>query len=166
MGKEIRDGFQPITRLFVYTPELWTKIADAVARIDLCAFGEGSSFEQVKENFSHPNFRDASLLTVLLCDETGLVIGYSQAEQSWTKVSARIVRTALVYEYQGKGLVGDLMNRMEMELKTKGVETLTRKARIKNGYAEAIRRHYGNRVIGDYTDGIRSDTERCFVIKI
>ena len=167
MRKEAIDKPLPTT-VFVYTPDSWAKIADDIARIDLHAFADPSSDirEHVRDGFSRPNFDNPELLTVLLQSETGSVIGYSQAEQFWTHVSARIVRTALAPEYQGHGLVGSLMGKMEAELKDRGVTVVMRKVRINNGYAEAIRRHYGERIVKDYTDGIRTAEERCFVIKI
>ena len=167
MGKEALDKPLPTT-VFVNTPETWAKIADDIARIDLHAFSDpnNDTREHVRDGFSRPHFDNPELLTVLLQSETGSTIGYSQAEQSWTHVSARIVRTALAPEYQGRGLVGSLMDRMEAELKARGVTVVMRKVRILTGYAEAIRRHYGERIIADYTDGIRSAEERCFVIKI
>ena len=166
MEKEKRIDVQFTTNIFVYTPESWAKIADEIALIDSTAFGGGVPLERVRDNFSHPNFEDPSLLTVLLYSKLGLVIGYSQAEQSWTKVSARIVRTAIAPEYRGRGLVGNLMNRMETELKSRGVTTLNRKVRTEGGYADAIRRHYKDKIIADYTDDIHPMTERLFVIKL
>lgn len=155
-----------IASTFVYTPESWAKIADKIAFIDSIAFGNGASLESVRDTFSKPNFGESDLLTVVLYSENGEAIGYSQALQYWTKVSAKIVRTAIAPGYQGRGLVGKLMDKMEYELKTRGVETLRRKVRIKNGYADAIRRHYKDRILADYTDGVFPKSERCFVIKL
>ena len=167
MGKEALDKPLPTT-VFDYSPDSWAKIADDIARIDLHAFTDPSNdtHEHVRDGFSRPNFDNPEFLTVLLQNEAGSVIGYSQAEQFWTHVSARIVRTALAPEYKGRGLVGSLMDRMEAELKARGVTVVMRKVRINNGYAEAIRRHYGERIVKDYTDGIRTAEERCFLIKI
>lgn len=156
----------PTTCLFTYSPGAWARIADDIARIDCYAFSDGNDIERVRDRFSEPNFQPSQYINVLLKSPDGSVIGYSQAEQSWTKTSARIIRTALAPEYQHQGLVGPLMTRMEQELRSRGVTNVHRKVRTQNGYADAIRRHYGARIVADYSDGIRAQSEHCFRIKI
>jgi ribosomal protein S18 acetylase RimI-like enzyme len=163
----------PTTEVFTYSPQSWITIADDIAHIDLYAFADSDLDEpnllaKIRERFSQPNFAEAEIITVLLYDTHHHVIGYSQAQQSWLKISARIIRTALAPEYRGQKLVGTLMNTMENEMRRRGVHTFTQKVRILNGYADAVRRYYGRqgRILQDFSDGIHENTERCFTIQL
>jgi hypothetical protein len=39
------------------------------------------------------------------------------------------------------------MQKLEEELRAKGVKWLTREAAVKNGYADKIQKHYGDRIV-------------------
>jgi ribosomal protein S18 acetylase RimI-like enzyme len=172
MKKEVLQPL-PTTEVFAYSPQRWATIANDIAHIDLHAFADYEEDEpnllaRIRERFSQPNFAEAKIITVLLYGTNRQVIGYSQAQPSWLKISARIIRTALAPEYQGQKLVGTLMNAMENELRRRGVRTFTQKVRILNGYADAVRRYYGRqgRILQDFSDGIHEKTERCFTIQL
>ncbi len=167
MSREILDKSTVKADLFQFSEANWAKIGQRIAEVDLHAFGDPSTstIEKVSAGFSKPNFEEENLITVVLYAQDGQAIGYSQAEQYWSKSTARIVRTALLPEVQGQGLVGILMNTMEEELRTRGARILERNARTTNGYADVIRRHYKERIIVD-APGWHLSREQFFKIKL
>ena len=58
-----------------------------------------------------------------------------------------IACTAIHPDFQHQGLVGKLMDVLEAELKRRGFLYACRYASVENGYAAAIKRHYGPRIL-------------------
>jgi len=64
---------------------------------------------------------------------------------------ANITLTVIAPDYQGKGVVGHLMQEIEKNLWETGYRTLIREARTDNGWASTLHRHYGERIIATFT---------------
>jgi len=75
--------------------------------------------------------------------------------------------TGVASDKRKQKLAGVLLTKLEEELKRRGVETLTRNSRIKDGYADAIERYNKDRILEkkepDASDG---DPRRFFKIRL
>jgi|GEM_PF-4608293 len=110
-----------------------------------------------------------SEVTVLLKDLTSdTVVGFTTAHIfSNQPDTARINITAITPRLRGMKLVGTLVSRLEDELRKRKVTTVTRSSRIKDGYADAIQRHYGDKIIEvKEPTGGDNDPKRGFKIKL
>jgi ribosomal protein S18 acetylase RimI-like enzyme len=63
--------------------------------------------------------------------------------------TAYIMNTEMDRVYQGHRIVEDVMDVMETELRKRGYKYIERDAITANGYAEKIKRHYGERIISE-----------------
>lgn len=78
---------------------------------------------------------------------------------------ANIGFTGVDPAYRGRGIVGQMMEQLEIELKRRKVEYLTRNTRTEQGYADAIERYYGDRIT-ESKDELGVDPKRYFRIKL
>lgn len=144
--------------VFKYTPENWEEIRDDVEHLARYArserlFSTDNIAEWLKGEFE---LEDPDLIRILL-KKGGRVIGFSLASRSWSysdeqkkfvpsNSTAEINTTVISKDYQGKGLIGTVMEKMEEELRTRGFTEMKRFSRSTKGYADAIKRHYRDRV--------------------
>lgn len=124
----------------------WESVRRDVLRIDRFGFGlhaanDSESKAQWEKAFLTAVLRDAA--------DGGKVIGYTMVVDSWPD-TAHIQYSAIAPERRGKGLIGTLMKAVEDELRAIGIPYLSRDARIENGYADSVEKHYGERVIAKY----------------
>ena len=80
---------------------------------------------------------------------------------------ARIDMTGVASEKRGKKLVGILLDELEKKLRERGVQFVTRQSRITDGYADAVERHYKDRIIEkkEPEEG-SADPKRYFKIRL
>lgn len=115
------------------------------------------------DNLLAEEMKDPKSIVVLLRDEqSGGVIGLTWASPAallegnmrlddlFTTASVRV--TVLDKEYQGHGLVGDLLGVLDDELKKKGYKFMSRYATTKNGYAANIEKNYEGRIVDKHDD--------------
>ncbi|MFC1787737.1 GNAT family N-acetyltransferase [Patescibacteria group bacterium] len=118
----------------------WNKIRDQIMNIEQSAFREGGySEDQLEQEFSNPD----SVAVVL--KDGRKIVGYSTAipDKSDKKgETLYISSTALLPDYRGKGLVSDVMFRLDIEAQKRGYKYYTRDARVDNGYIDKIKRNY------------------------
>jgi predicted GNAT family acetyltransferase len=111
---------------------------------------------------------DGSSITALLSHKEKLV-GFSLAKVSaYTPDTAYISLTLIDPKHRRKGAVGVLMAGMEAELVERGIQYMTRDALVENGYADSIRRHYGDRITEEHPSGFysRMKPKRFFKIRL
>ncbi|MFH0800114.1 MAG: GNAT family N-acetyltransferase, partial [Pseudomonadota bacterium] len=124
-----------------YAGEGWQHVQDDIRAIDRLAF-RGQAAEILKSVFANPE----NTAVVLRDQRSGRIVGYSYASRK-SSDTAYIDTTVIHPAHQGQGLVGKLMEKLEEELRRRGFKYVERDALIENGYADSIKRHYGNRIL-------------------
>jgi len=127
--------------LSIFNIKDWAKISKSLFEIEKECFGD-LSFSQ-KDIYRY--FTDPNVIAIILKYKDD-VIGFSFGFSS-EKYSFFIYDTAIRKEFQGKKLVSSIMNLLEKELQRRGYKYIEREVEICNGYAEKIRKHYGERII-------------------
>jgi ribosomal protein S18 acetylase RimI-like enzyme len=148
------------TEVFKMTPERWSQIEDDLVRLTEEAQSQriirtsDTAREWTWHSFENPHPNNIRVLLL----EGDKVIGYSLggADHTWSddensmvahKTRAKVDTTVIHPDYQGRGVIGTLMEGMELEMRNQGYETFTSHVRSDNGFAESHRRHYGDRII-------------------
>lgn len=128
----------------LYDPTIvsWETVRHDILNIEHATFPSKPFDEKDLEAF----FKNRSSVIVFLKAGTAIV-GYTlgHPDQEHYK-SLYIFTTGIEERFQGKGHVAELMRTLEQEAKKRGFTHITRDARIDNGYADAISRHYGSRI--------------------
>lgn len=139
----------------------WEQIRGEVLAVARTAF---KSPDMVSELDLHSWYMNPDAVTLLLRGGINdVIIGYSMAipVEDWYREDPRmrgrsicpktayIPMTFIACAYQHGGLVSILMDRMEVELRARGYEFIERDALSEDGYADAIRRWYGERILVD-----------------
>jgi GNAT superfamily N-acetyltransferase len=73
------------------------------------------------------------------------LIGFAVAGPAWTAGRASLLNVLIDPDYRGQGLVWPLLAAAERGLLARGVRELDIDARVENGFADAVERHYGAR---------------------
>lgn len=153
----------------VYNPKTsaWKNIKEDIMNIELEAFGEEKAFD---EETLERDFTKALNTIVFVKDvTTGKIIGFTYAKPTTlaypedfpdrpaSEDTAYIYDTAFNPEYQGKGLLPGLMEKLEEELVKKGYAFIERDSadyvegersgEKKKTYADNVRKAYGERII-------------------
>lgn len=129
-----------------YQSGRWASIRNEVLAIEAAAFGD-KGYNESDEQILQMIFEKPENYNFLLIDEQSrAIVGYTLVELQDSGTTAYVRRTAIIPKEQGKGNVGKLMAALEAELVAKGVRYLTRHAEVTNGYADAVQRHYGNKI--------------------
>lgn len=155
----------PRTYIEVLHPSLtqWNAIRDAILRIEQETFGETSySSAELETEFLSP-----SAVVVLLRDaDTHQIVGYMNALADDDPHSMYLSSVALLPTYRGHGSVGPMTTKIEKISREQGYRFLTTDAVIANGYADAIERHYGHRIVEKYEHESRWGRQRFFKIRL
>lgn len=162
---------QITAELFQFNPYSWDQVKDDILRIEKACFGEkGYDEETFRKDFSKPS------ATVVLLKGSGIVIGYTYAlpvnaerPLRWLErnETALVESTAITPQYQHQGLVGELIGKLEDELRKKGFKFIERDAAIPNGYADTIEHHYGpQRIVKSRDHKSKYGPQRFFRIKL
>ncbi len=163
------------SEVFHYTPQDWEKVRDDILELSRYAQGQRViSTDNIKEwceryfKNTHPD-----IVTVLLKKDKK-VIGFSLAHRTYSYsddekdyvpslTKAEIDTNVIAPEHQGRGYVGLLTNGMEDELKRRGFKEFVIVARTGAGYADAIVRHYKDRIT---YDSYMNPGDRYFAINL
>ena len=141
----------------------WDTIKEDILGVELSAFGEEEAFG---EDMLERDFRDTDSVIVLMRDvKLDRIVGFTYAkpvtktypedfpERVPSKDTAYVYDTALEKEYQGKGLVGSLLAKLDEELVRRGFSFVERDSANyaeggeKETYADKIRRNYKDRIV-------------------
>lgn len=150
----------------------WDNIKDEILTLEKDEFGKNAWSEAtLKKGFTG---KDA-VAVILINSTTGQIIGFSHSvkgglDHNFKPVdkadTAYIENTIIGKAYRGKGLVGLMMDKLEEELIKKGYKFLERDARLANGYAANIKRHYQDRIVESSPHNSRYGEEYFFRIKL
>ena len=112
-------------------------------------------------------FEDPETIAVLL-KEAEKILGFSFAipNDYESDKTAYIYTTKIDPQYQNEGLVGVIMNTMEAELRKRKYQYITRDARVSNGYANKIIKHYADRIVEQKPHGSSYGQQVFFKIKL
>ena len=144
----------PERGLTPYTAELynpstvpWAEIEEQVKAVLQSALPQIDKhyLEGLEENFTDPEN-----IVVLARTSNNNLIGLTIC--SPTSKDSKVANTdftAVIPEEQGKHLVAKLMEVAEAELKRRGYLFMTTQARIQNGYANKVRKHYNERIVSE-----------------
>ncbi len=147
--------------------ETWPKYKDQITELLIDCFPQHNFSPKFVESIFTKTF--ANDVIVLLRAEDGKVIGLTQAHiYTQQPDTANIGMTGIATAKRGQKLVGVLMEKMEEELRGRGVTIILRQSRIADGYADAIERHYKDRVLEKNDDDIAKspDPKRNFKIRL
>lgn len=115
----------------------WEDISKMILAIEKDAFRDkGYSESQLSAEFSDPNN-----ICVLLRDGDKIV-GYVSALAQEDGETLYVSSTALLRDYQGQGLVSDMMRLLDTQAREQGYRFYERHARVDNGYAAKLKRNY------------------------
>ncbi|MFZ2188770.1 MAG: hypothetical protein WAV73_04375 [Candidatus Moraniibacteriota bacterium] len=114
-------------------------------------------------------FNDPQSIVVLLRSAEKKIIGYQLAvpdSEQPEGTASYIYATDIYPEFQGKSLVEKLSKLTEDEMKRRGYQFMTRDSAIYNGYALAIEKAYGDRIIEKKNHRSDYGAQRYFKIKL
>jgi len=118
----------------------WDSIRQEIMTIERSAFQSGQQYskEQLNNEFMNPNGVN------IVMRKGSKIVGYCTAfPTAYRNEKALYVSsTAFLPEFQGKGLVSDLMYTLEVEAQRQGYTVLTRHAMVENGYADKLEKNY------------------------
>ncbi|MBI4599955.1 hypothetical protein HY732_03455 [Candidatus Uhrbacteria bacterium] len=153
------DDILPVAEVIDFTHVPWEKVRGDVLAIAKDAF---LSPDMVSELDLHAWYMNPDSVTVLLKDaQSDQILGYTTAipVRDWYREDPRmrkrqiypetayIPMTFIARAYQHRGLIEPLMSTMEQALIDRGYRFIERDARVVGGYADAIGRHYGDRIV-------------------
>jgi hypothetical protein len=157
------EGNQVTAEIYHYIPEVWDKIKPDILRLRSAAQYDGVT-KRPPDYYEAVFKDDDSYWLRVLLKQADRVIGFTlihpehnthvfsdsngfiQSKTNYSKVRAEVATTYIDSRFQHQRLVGKLMDVAEQELKSRGFEEIIRDAVSYNGYADAIKRHYGDRV--------------------
>lgn len=136
----------------LYSPEMWERIASDVIEIEeLCFSGKlGPEQRAFVSEWRERSFGDPGNRVSLLLTTDGRLAGFALAECAEEPAHVKVV--AVHPEFQGKGLVADLVTTLEDELRALGYQRAKIEAVKANGYAEKVCRAYGRRIVDYFED--------------
>lgn len=168
--KEIIDPLHERCKTEVFNPpipvwdEKWKGIREDLLIIEEAQFDDPSSEDLLEQHFQEPG-----TVVILLRDtQTKKVVGFSYSiplrnyvarngknyqenieREDNGKNTAYIMDTAIHPDYTGHHLVGKLMDTLEDVLRQRRYAFIERDAKVKNGYANNIRKNSAGRIVGE-----------------
>ncbi|MBI5614053.1 GNAT family N-acetyltransferase [Candidatus Gottesmanbacteria bacterium] len=156
--------------------EGWEKIKNKIITLENTQGGDYAfTAEELQKHFTDPDN------TVALLKHKGKIIGYSYAMPT-TKAynendpvfegrmnddkTAYIYNVVIDKNFQGRGLVGKLNSTLEGKLRAQQYTHIEIDAAIKNGYANAIQKAYGSRILLSHDHSSIHGNQRYFLIDI
>lgn len=124
----------------------WTSVREDIMVVENAAFSKHPDTEEMLRTcFENPS----STVIVLRNKENQKIVGYAYAipDQEQSLEVALIDSIALMPSLQGQGLGGNITKLLEEQLVKKGYQFITMRARIENGYADKIKKHYDSRIV-------------------
>jgi ribosomal protein S18 acetylase RimI-like enzyme len=150
----------------IFNKTNWPEIKTQVTELIKDCFPQYNFTNEEIENFFLKTYSNDKALVLFLKDKLERkIIGFTATYINGD--TADIHMTGIRSDKRNQKLVGELMKNLEEKLKTIGVSYITREAKVNDGYADAIERYYGDRVI--YTEdieGTKGGTEEKRSIKI
>ncbi len=149
----------------VYDPKVtpWSVLRDEFIAVEHLAFGQELSFDDttIDNDMQHPGtvavlMRDSTtqeLVGFVYARPTLVVYPERHPERDGSRDTAYICDTALLPNYQGHGLVGALVTRLEEELEHRDYKFIERDSSdAKNpgsneSYADKVRKNYSDRIV-------------------
>lgn len=129
----------------VYSPGSWKKIQGAIIEIETMEFKDKAfSAQELQEDFE--NRQNVNIVL----RHGVMVIGFTSTSINGN--NAHINNVVIHPDYQGRGLIGTLMSELENTLKSRAVVEITMDAAVENGYADKVKKFYGDRVLEIGTD--------------
>ena len=124
----------------IFSGQDWEKTREQIMEIEGRAFkGGGYGESHLQAEFENPN----NIVVVIKDGEK--IIGYCSAfpdHNDKEGLTLYVSSTALLPEYQGKGLVSDILYRLDREAEKRGYKYLTRDAAMEHGYADKLKKNY------------------------
>jgi Acetyltransferase (GNAT) family len=164
-GQEQAHSAYPVT-IFSKTKKEWQRIRPVVNSLVLEEFPLFWDAHDIRRLFWPKTATSALLYT-----SEEKLIGFSSAYRDYTTEkgkTAYVAMTILDKQHRGRRLVGHLISNLEDGLRKDNYEYLRRDARTDNGYADAIKRHYGERILFEHptTTTLNEHPKTFFSIKL
>lgn len=132
---------------------MWDKIGDTIIKLEREAFGDKSfTIDYLKSDFINPN----NIVILLKEKNTEKIIGFTYAkpiEEAEPDRKAEKGETAYIWDtiidkaYQGRHLVGIMMDRLEEELRKRNYKFIERNSLLEKNYADNVVKHYKDRIV-------------------
>jgi len=146
--------------IVVETYAQWARYRSDLLRIEARCFGpNGDSDEDLEQLVKE------SLFLAVIRNGDQRAFGYCLVEKRWPE-TAYLAVVAIDPAYQDKGHLGKLIDAVETELRACAYTHFEINARIANGYADKIAKHYGDRVEVSYDHGSGIGPLRFFRIRL
>lgn len=130
----------PGVRAIAFDAAAWRELGPRMLELERQEWGP-RAFSEREMRWQLTN-RDAVVMTTW---EGPALVGFAVAGSAWTEGRASLLNVLIDPAYRGKGLVWPLIAAVERELITRGIRELEIDARVENGFADAVERHYGSR---------------------
>lgn len=154
----------PEINVEIYNPSAhtWSIIKDDILNLEETCFPETAfSEEELREGF------ESSEYIIALLKKGSKIIGFTYGKpDSKTEGALYIETTDIDPAEQGKGNIVPLIAALEDEARKRGYVFLTRNAARDNGYAEKIKRSYGDRVVESYDNDSVYGPQTYFKIRL
>lgn len=125
----------------IVKPEDWDKYKEGLMDVENQAFSGTGFSERFLRNLVENEYN----FTFMVKDGEK-VVGYVNATPQ-SEESVYITSIAVLPSHQGRGIVGVLSSALEAEIVRKGYIYTEEDANDDNGYAEKIKKHYGDKVV-------------------
>lgn len=172
------DDIQPIAEVVNFMDVPWENISAEIIAAGRSAFTDP---QMIRELDMVSWYMNPDSITVLLRKAPlDQIIGYATAlpaKDIYSEDPYRVQRNAddktayiplafIDKAFQGKKLIGQLMLKLENELAVRGYEFIERDALVEHGYADAIHRHYEDRIVFEQLLQTRRGNATYFRIRL
>jgi GNAT superfamily N-acetyltransferase len=127
-------------RVVAFDAATWRELGPRMLELERQEWGARAFSE--REMRSQATNTDAVVATTW-SDRT--LIGFAVAGPGWAAGRATLFNVLIDPVYRGRGLVWPLIAKLERALASGGIRELDIDARVDNGFADAVERHYGSR---------------------
>ncbi|MBX4191953.1 GNAT family N-acetyltransferase [Candidatus Parcubacteria bacterium] len=153
----------------ILTPENFEKFKVGLVDLMVDCFPQYDMSREFADQIISRQFKGELEVVALLIEKTNnQLIGFSKAHiYSDHPDIANIEFTGITSKKRGQKLVGLVIQKLEDELRNRNVQFVRRQSRIKDGYADAVERHYKDRIVETKeSESGQTDPKRYFKIKL
>lgn len=146
MEKHTIENVQNNITTEIFNKTDWPEIKIQITELIKDCFPQYNFTDDEIENLFLKTYSSNKALVLFLKDELEkMIIGFTATYIN--RDTADIHMTGIRSDKRNQKLVGVLMKDLEEKLKIRGVDYINRESRVNDGYADAIERYYGDRVI-------------------
>jgi GNAT superfamily N-acetyltransferase len=127
-------------RLVVFDAATWRELGPRMLELERQEWG-ARAFSEREMRWQATN-KDAVVATSW---DGPKLIGFAVGGPAWNDGGATLLNVLIDPDHRGQGLVWPLIAEVERAVAARGIRELQIDARVDNGFADAVERHYGSR---------------------